>query len=454
MKTRFAPSPTGYLHIGGARTALFAYLAVKKHSGEFVLRIEDTDLERSTQESIDAIFQGMEWLGLKGDGEVVYQTHRFERYEEIIQQLLAEGKAYYCNCSKERLDNLREDLMAKGEKPKYDGCCRDKNLTSGVVRFKNPTSGEISFNDKVKGTITVANTEIDDLIIKRSDNSPTYNLAVVVDDYDMGIDLVVRGDDHINNTPRQINLYQALGWGVPTFAHLPMILGDDGSRMSKRHGATGVMNYRDEGFLPSAMLNYLVRLGWSYGDKEIFSLNEMIELFSLKNVNKAPAKFDKEKLLWINSQHLKHSSADEIYPHLLWHLEKQGITPSENINQVIDLLKERSTTLVEMAKSCAMFYGEVLEFDEKLAQKHFKNKDVLMALQDKLTTLQDWHAENIKTTIKAICDELEVGFGKVGQPLRLVLSGDGNAGAIDTTAELVGKAHTLKRLALAIQLYT
>jgi glutamyl-tRNA synthetase len=454
MKTRFAPSPTGYLHIGGARTALFAYLAVKKHSGEFVLRIEDTDLERSTQESIDAIFQGMEWLGLKGDGEVVYQTHRFERYEEIIQQLLAEGKAYYCNCSKERLDNLREDLMAKGEKPKYDGCCRDKNLTSGVVRFKNPTSGEISFNDKVKGTITVANTEIDDLIIKRSDNSPTYNLAVVVDDYDMGIDLVVRGDDHINNTPRQINLYQALGWGVPTFAHLPMILGDDGSRMSKRHGATGVMNYRDEGFLPSAMLNYLVRLGWSYGDKEIFSLNEMIELFSLKNVNKAPAKFDKEKLLWINSQHLKQSSADEIYPHLLWHLEQQGITPSENINQVIDLLKERSTTLVEMAKSCVMFYGEVLEFDEKLAQKHFKNKDVLMALQDKLTAVEKWSAENIKTTIKAICDELEVGFGKVGQPLRLVLSGDGNAGAIDTTAELVGKTHTLKRLALAIQLYT
>jgi glutamyl-tRNA synthetase len=454
MKTRFAPSPTGYLHIGGARTALFAYLAVKKNGGEFVLRIEDTDLERSTQESIDAIFQGMEWLGLKGEGEVVYQTHRFERYEEIIQQLLAEDKAYYCNCSKERLDNLREDLMAKGEKPKYDGCCRDKNLTSGVVRFKNPNSGAVSFIDEVKGEITVANTEIDDLIIKRSDNSPTYNLAVVVDDYDMGIDLVVRGDDHINNTPRQINLYQALEWSVPTFAHLPMILGDDGSRMSKRHGATGVMNYRDEGFLPSAMLNYLVRLGWSYGDKEIFSLNEMIELFSLKNVNKAPAKFDKEKLLWINSQHLKQSSADEIYPHLLWHLEKQGITPSENINQVIDLLKERSTTLVEMAKSCAMFYGEVLEFDEKLAQKHFKNKAILMALQDKLTAVEKWSAENIKTTIKAICDELEVGFGKVGQPLRLVLSGDGNAGAIDTTADLVGKEQTLKRLALAIQLYT
>jgi glutamyl-tRNA synthetase len=452
MKSRFAPSPTGYLHIGGARTALFAYLAAKKCGGEFKLRIEDTDLERSTTESINAIFEGMEWLGLKSDGEVIYQTARFDRYNEIIEQLLSEDKAYYCNCSKERLDTLREDLMAKGEKPKYDGKCRDLNLDSGVVRFKNPTSGEVTFNDLVKGAITVANSEIDDLIIKRSDGSPTYNLAVVADDYDTQITTVIRGDDHINNTPRQINLYKALGWGEPDFAHLPMILAGDGARMSKRHGATGVMDYRDDGFLPSAMLNYLVRLGWSHGDKEVFTLSEMIELFDLKNVNKAPAKFDKEKLLWLSSEHLKMSSADEIYPHLKYHLEKQNIVVGENINQVIELLKERSKTLVEMAESCKMFYSEIVSFDEKLAKKQFKNKEILQNLKDKLRVLENWQAENIKEVIKSVCDDLEVGFGKVGQPFRLALSGNGNAGAIDITAELVGKEQTIKRLDLAISL--
>lgn len=452
MKSRFAPSPTGYLHIGGARTALFAYLWAKKSGGEFKLRIEDTDLERSTNESIEAIFDGMNWLGLKNDGEAVYQSHKFERYEEIIKQLLNEDKAYYCECSKDRLDKLREELMANGEKPKYDGCCRSKKLTNGVVRFKNPESGAVKFIDEVKGEIVVANSEIDDLIIRRSDGSPTYNLAVVVDDFDMDITVVIRGDDHINNTPRQINIYQALGWDIPHFAHLPMILGSDGARLSKRHGATGVMTYRDLGILPQALLNYLVRLGWSFGDKEIFSLDEMIELFELKNINKAPAKFDYEKLLWLNSEYLKSMNAKDVLAHLQWHLDEQQIVVGDNILKVIDLLKERSKTLVEIGESCKMFYGEITEFDEKLAKKHFKNKDILTTLKTKLEDLQNWRADDIKSSIKEVCDELEIGFGKVGQPFRLALSGNGNAGAIDLTAEFVGKNQTITRLGLAINL--
>ena len=451
MKSRFAPSPTGYLHIGGVRTALFAYLWAKNINGEFRLRIEDTDLERSTPQSIKAILDGMDWLGLQSDKEVVYQTQNFARYETIIQQLLAKNKAYYCECSKQRLDILREELMQKGQKPKYDGKCRDKKLSSGVVRFKNPTTGDVVFTDKVKGEIVVSNSEIDDLIIRRSDNSPTYNLAVVVDDYDMAINMVIRGDDHINNTPRQINLYKALNWKIPEFAHLPMILGDDGARLSKRHGSISVMQYKEDGFLPSAMLNYLVRLGWSYGDKEIFSFNEMKELFSLKNISKSPARFDMEKLLWINSEHIKNSSANEIYPHLKYHLDKQNIPFQDNIKQIIQLLKERNKTLVEMAQSCQMFYGEITTFTPKLAKKQFKNKDILKSLKEKLSNLDEWKAENIKEIINQVCTELEVGFGKVGQPLRLALSGDGNAGAIDITTELVGREAALKRLSLAIE---
>jgi glutamyl-tRNA synthetase len=277
-KTRFAPSPTGFLHIGGARTALFSWLFSKKNKGQFLLRIEDTDLERSTQKSIDAILEGMDWLGLDYEGKEIYQTQRFDRYKEIIQKLLDEDKAYYCTCSKERLNTLREELTQKGEKAKYDGLCRDAKHNSGVVRFKNPLEGVVEFNDEVKGQISIANKELDDLIIARSnDGSPTYNLSVVVDDFDMNVDVVIRGDDHINNTPRQINLYKALGWDVPKFAHLPMILGSDGARLSKRHGAMSVMQYRDDGFLPEALLNYLVRLGWSYGDQEVFSITQMID---------------------------------------------------------------------------------------------------------------------------------------------------------------------------------
>ncbi len=455
MKSRFAPSPTGYLHIGGARTALFAWAFAKKQQGQFVLRIEDTDKERSTQASIDAILQGMDWLGLDYDEGPFYQTQRFERYEAVIQQLLDEDKAYYCECSKQRLEDLRETLMAKGEKAMYDGCCRDKHLAPGndrVVRFKNPDEGVVAFEDAVKGQISIANKELDDLIIARGDGTPTYNLTVVVDDYDMEISHVIRGDDHINNTPRQINLYQALDWDLPEFAHLPMILGSDGARLSKRHGAVSVMAYRDAGYLPEALLNYLVRLGWSHGDQEVFSLDEIVALFDLKDINKAPASFNEEKLLWLNQEYIKNATPEHLITHLQWHLDAQSIDTSQgaDLASVVASLQQRSKTLLEMVAGLKMFYQEFDAFDEKLANKQFKDKAPLTVLMEKLSHTSLWEAEEIKAVIKQVCDELEIGFGKVGQPFRLALSGDGNAGNIDMVAELMGKEKTLGRLAKAI----
>lgn len=453
MKSRFAPSPTGFLHIGGARTALFAWLWAKKQHGTFILRIEDTDQARSTQESVDAILQGMEWLGLNYDEKPYYQTQRFARYQTIIEQLLNEKKAYYCQCSQERLKILRDEQMKNGEKAKYDGHCQHKNLTSGVVRFQNPTRAAVVFTDLVKGKISVDNQQLDDLIIARSDGSPTYNLTVVVDDHDMGIDCVIRGDDHINNTPRQINLYQALDWQLPNFAHLPMILGDDGARLSKRHGAVSVMAYRDAGFLPEALLNYLVRLGWSYGNQEIFSINEMIELFALENVNKASANFNQDKLLWLNCEYIKVANTQHLIKNLAWHLQNQNIiiNKTPDINAVVAHLQTRSKTLLEMADSMKMFYQDFDNFDEKLAHKHFKNKAVLELLLAKLSVLEAWTDQEINRVIKQICDDLDIGFGKVGQPFRLALSGNGNAGSIDLVAQLLGKKTTLKRLGLAIE---
>ena len=458
MKSRFAPSPTGYLHIGGARTALFAWLWAKRQHGKFILRIEDTDLERSTQKSVDAILDGMRWLGLEHDEGPYYQTDRFDRYKAVIQQLLDEDKAYYCECSAERLQTLREELMAKGEKAKYDGCCQHKNLTSGVVRFRNPAEGNVVFSDMVKGEITVNNKELDDLIIARSDGTPTYNLTVVVDDHDMEIDCVIRGDDHINNTPRQINLYQALDWTLPEFAHLPMILGADGARLSKRHGAVSVMAYRDAGFLPEALLNYLVRLGWSYGDQEVFSIDEMITLFDLKDVNKAPGSFDQDKLLWLNQEYIKTADTQHLIDQLAWHLNEQAIDISSgpDIIKVIDALRERCKTLVEMAESMKMFYQDFKSFDEKAASKQFKPaaEPIITALIVKYSELEDWSSEAIHDIVKQVCDEQEIGFGKVGQPFRLALSGTGNAGSIDTVAELVGKNRTIERLNMALDYIT
>ena len=454
MKSRFAPSPTGFLHIGGARTALFAWLWAKKNKSNFVLRIEDTDRERSTQASVEAILDGLEWLGLDYDEGPIYQSDRFGRYNEVIQELLSSGQAYYCDCSKERLESMRETQIENKEKPKYDGCCREKSLESGVVRFRNPDDGSVIFNDFVKGEVVISNSELDDLVISRSDGTPTYNLTVVVDDHDMQIECVIRGDDHINNTPKQINLYEALGWSVPKFAHVPMILGSDGSRLSKRHGALNLLSYRDEGFLPDALLNYLVRLGWSHGDQEIFSIDEMIELFELKNINNSPASFNQEKLEWINQNYIKTCALSELIKHLNWHLDhlEVNLDDGPKIDELVEFLRERSQSLLDLSKSCVMFYKDFDDFDESQANKTFtlNAKDVLEDLLSHLSELNDWSANNIHSIIESICDERNIGFGKVGQPFRLTLSGDGKSGSIDKSAQFVGKKRTLARLKKAI----
>ncbi len=454
MKSRFAPSPTGYLHIGGARTALFAWLWAKKHDSKFVLRIEDTDKSRSTQDSVDAILQGIDWLGLSYDEGPIYQSDRVERYKEVLSQLVNEGKAYYCECTKERLEKMREAQILSGNKPKYDGCCRNKKLKSGVIRFLNPDNGTVSFNDYVKGEIEIANTELDDLIIARSDGSPTYNLTVVVDDHDMEIECVIRGDDHINNTPKQINLYEALDWNIPRFAHVPMILGADGSRLSKRHGAVNLLLYRNEGFLPKALLNYIVRLGWSHGDQEIFSVDEMIDLFELEKINKSSASFNQEKLDWINQSYIKTSEINELVSELKWHLNQLSIDLNNgpDIKKVVEALRDRSKSLVDMAKNCVMFYHDFENFDSNLATKFF-NLESRLVLHDLLinfNTLEQWTAEHIHEVIQSICESRNVGFGKVGQPFRLAISGDGKAGSIDKCAQLVGKKRVLLRLKMAI----
>jgi len=454
MKSRFAPSPTGYLHIGGARTALFAWLWAKKNNSKFVLRIEDTDKERSTQSSVDAILEGMDWLGLDYDEGPIYQSDRTERYNEVISELLVKDKAYYCDCSIERLEIMREEQNAKKEKPKYDGCCRSKGLKNGVIRFLNPDKGDVNFNDYVKGEINISNSELDDLIISRSDGSPTYNLTVVVDDHDMEIECVIRGDDHINNTPKQINLYEAMGWSIPKFAHVPMILGSDGSRLSKRHGALNLLSYRDEGLLPHALLNYIVRLGWSHGDQEIFSVDEMIQLFELNSINNSPASFNQEKLEWINQSHIKTIEVKVLVSNLKWHLDQLDIEIDNgpNINEVVDALRGRSKSLVDMAQSCIMFYNDFKEFDSIQADKVFtkESKLVLVDLLTNLNDLRSWTAENIHSVNKAICESRDIGFGKVGQPFRLAISGNGNAGSVDISAQLVGKEKTLLRIKMAV----
>ena len=450
MRSRFAPSPTGDLHIGGARTALFSYLLAKRQGGKFLLRIEDTDLVRSNIDSTRAILETMAWLGLDYDGEVVYQSARFARYREIIEQLLNNDKAYYCECSKERLDNLRETLIAQGKKPKYDGKCRDKKLIEGAVRFRNTCSGSVCFLDLVRAQVCVENNELDDLIIARSDGSPTYNLCVVVDDFDMKIDYVIRGDDHINNTPRQINLYQALGWHLPHFIHLPMILDADGKRLSKRRAALSVMAYKEAGFLPDALVNYLLRLGFAKGDKEIFSRIEMLSAFKISGLSRASANFDENKLLWFNQYYIKHSTNKILLQHLKYHLEKNhiDIKGGADILRVIELLKMRVKTLKEMAQACRLFYEDFASFDEKMTKKYFHTQsyEILQDLVKRFTHLENWHQDKINKIIQSLCADYDVGFAKVAQPLRLALSGSGVSPSIDITTELIGKKRTLRRL--------
>ncbi len=458
LRTRFAPSPTGYLHIGGARTALYSWLHARKHGGRFVLRIEDTDRERSTEESVNAILEGMTWLGLDYDEGPFYQTHRFDRYDEVIQQLLDKGLAYYCYCSREELDVMREEAMTRKEKPRYDGRCRVRSEpregVEPVIRFKNPTEGAVVIDDLIKGKVVISNSELDDLIIARSDGTPTYNLTVVVDDWDMGVTHVIRGDDHLNNTPRQINLLRALGAEPPTYAHVPMILGEDGKRLSKRHGAVSVMQYREDGYLPEALLNYLVRLGWSHGDREIFSLDEMIELFDVNDVNVAASTFNPEKLLWLNQQYIMAAAPEKIAHHLGIHLGKLGIDPTEgpDILEVVAAQKERAQTLVEMAEISEFIYRDFEAFDETAAKKNLRPvaREPLEKMREALAAVDDWTPETLHQTVNQVAEALELKMGKVAQPLRVAVVGRAASPGIDVTLHLVGKAACLRRIDMAL----
>lgn len=457
-KTRFAPSPTGFLHVGGARTALYSWLHAKANNGEFVLRIEDTDIERSTQEACDAILDGMNWLGLNWNEGPYYQTKRFDRYNEIIAQMLDKGTAYKCYCSRERIESLREEQAANGEQQKYDGCCRDLAPRDTdepfVVRFKNPIEGSVIFEDHVRGRIEISNSMLDDLIIKRTDGVPTYNFCVVVDDWDMGITCVVRGEDHINNTPRQINILKALGAPIPEYAHVSMILGDDGAKLSKRHGAVGVMQYRDDGYLPEALLNYLVRLGWSHGDQEVFSMEEMISFFKLDDINKAASAFNTDKLNWLNQHYIKSLAPEYVASHLEWHMADQKIDTSNGpaLAELVIALSERAKTLKELAASSRYFYEDFAEFDETQAKKHLRGValEPLTLVKSKLEALTDWSVESLHAVIEATAAELDVGMGKVGMPLRVAVTGAGQSPGLDLTLFLIGKDRSVERISKAI----
>ncbi|MDM8559235.1 glutamate--tRNA ligase [Candidatus Parabeggiatoa sp. HSG14] len=461
VRTRFAPSPTGYLHVGGVRTALFSWLYARKHGGQFVLRIEDTDRERSTEASVNAILEGMTWLGLQSDEGPFYQTERFDRYREVIKQLLAEDKAYYCYCSKERLETLRAKQMARKQKPRYDGRCRHLTSTpphvKPVVRFKNPEVGEVVVRDLIKGTVIFKNNELDDLIIARGDGTPTYNLTVVIDDWDMRITHVIRGDDHLNNTPRQINILEALGATLPQYAHVPMILGNDGQRLSKRHGAVSVMNYKQEGYLPEALLNYLVRLGWSHGDQEIFSQQEMIDFFEINAVHGSPSAFNSEKLLWLNQHYIKMGNPDQLAKHLQFQCNqlKMDTTQGPPLVEVVKTQVERAKTFQEMAKNSQVFFKDTIEFDDKAVRKNLKPAiyKPLTDLCERLEYLEDWTAEAIHALVHAIAEQYELKLGKIAQPLRVAVTGGTVSPPIDITVYLIGQVRSVERIKRALTLF-
>jgi glutamyl-tRNA synthetase len=459
MRVRFAPSPTGYLHIGGARTALFNYLLARRSKGRFILRIEDTDVERSTQDSVDAILNAMEWLGLDYDEGPYYQSERFDLYREKIQFLLDCGKAYKCYCSAEELEQKREAAIQKGEKPQYDGTCRsltqDRPGQPYVVRFKTTRDGYTAFDDLIKGNISFNNSELDDMIIQRTDGTPTYNFVVVVDDAEMGLTHVVRGDDHVNNTPRQIQIYKALGYPVPKFAHVPMILGADKKRLSKRHGATSVMAYRDMGYLPEAMVNYLVRLGWSHGDEEIFSMPELIEKFSLEHVGRSAGVFNPDKLLWLNEHYIKSGDPQRLGPLLLEYLEREGVRTAGGPDpaEVVKTLQDRSKTMVEMAQKAAFYYLDEPEYDEKAVAKFFTSEQIPVFTEVR-SALADatFDAEGIECAFKQVLEQTGLKFGKVGQPTRVALSGGTSAPGIYEVALVLGRERCIQRLNKAIEM--
>jgi len=463
--TRFAPSPTGFLHIGGVRTALFSYLYARKNNGKFLLRIEDTDLQRSTQEAVDAILEGMRWLGMENDEQTYYQTTRFNRYNEVVKQLIDEDKAYYCFCSKERLDDLRAEQKANKQRSRYDERCRDLNRVPQagedfVVRFKNPIEGEVIWHDAVKGEIKISNKELDDMIIQRTDGSPTYNFCVVVDDFDMGITHIIRGDDHVNNTPKQINIYKSLNAKLPVFAHVPMILGADGTKLSKRHGSVNVMQYREDGYLPQAINNYLVRLGWSHGDKEIFSKEEMITDFDLEHISPSPSRFDTEKLNWLNKHYIRTSDIEEIQDELIYHFEKNNldVRKGPDFQTLIDIMGEKVNTIVELVNMSKYFYTDEIEFDPKAVKKWFKatTGEILALCIEKIKALSDSDWQNDKAlhnVITEVMAEKEVGMGKVGMPMRVATTGSSQSPDIGITLKMIGKDRVIARLELTIATY-
>jgi glutamyl-tRNA synthetase len=452
--TRFAPSPTGLLHVGGVRTALFCWLYARRYAGKFILRIEDTDRERSTPQAVQVILDGMDWLGLKADAGPFYQTQRSGRYAEVLERMLREGSAYQCFCTKEELEAERAKQLTLKEKPRYSGLCRDRTEpragVAPVVRFKNPMDGTVVVEDLVHGPVVFENRELDDLIMARSDGTPTYNFCVVVDDMDMAITHVIRGDDHLNNTPRQMNMLRALGATPPAYAHVPMILGADGAKLSKRHGAVSVLQYDEEGFLPWALLNYLVRLGWSHGDQEVFTLEEMIAAFDIKDLNKAAAAFDPEKLLWLNQQHMMRSDSAKVAPYLRAQLRRLGVDTDDQelLEGVVCAQRERAKTLKEMAQNSRYFFARDIELDPKAAKKHLTASELptLEQLRGRLATLPQWSATALNEILKSLAAELGVGLGKIAQPLRVAVTGSQVSPPIDVTLALLGRETTLARL--------
>ena len=456
--TRFAPSPTGMLHVGGVRTALFSWLYARHTGGRFLLRVEDTDRERSTEEAVRVILEGMAWLGLDADEKVVFQSQRFDRYQAVLERMLRAGTAYRCYCTKAELDALRERQVARKEKPRYTGICRERTEprpgVDPVVRFRNPLDGVVVVEDLVHGPVTFQNAELDDLIIARSDGTPTYNFSVVVDDMDMGITHVIRGDDHLNNTPRQMNMLQALGATVPVYAHVPMILGPDGAKLSKRHGAVSVLQYEEDGYLPDALLNYLVRLGWSHGDQEVFTRAEMIAVFDIRDVNKAASAFNPEKLLWLNQQHMVRAAPAALVPYLRAQLRRLGCDCSDGalLEGVILAQRERTKTMKEMAHNSRFLFVEHIEIDAKAAAKYLggEGRDTLSQVRGQLDQLPQWNALAIHAALNDIATRLQSGLGKVAQPLRVAVTGAAVSPPIDVTLELLGRARTLERIDAAL----
>jgi glutamyl-tRNA synthetase len=459
-RTRFAPSPTGFLHIGGARTALYCYLEARRRGGQFILRIEDTDQERSTQAAIDAILQAMDWLGLDYDEGPIYQTERLDRYREVAAQLVAAGKAYYAYETKEELDAMREAAMAANLKPRYDSRARELNLPlrddpSRVIRLKNPLEGSVVFHDKIKGRIEWSNAELDDLVLIRSDGYPTYNFAVVIDDLDMGITDVIRGDDHVNNTPRQINIYEALGAPVPAFSHMPMILDPEGAKLSKRHGAANVMQYREDGYLPHALVNYLVRLGWSHGDQEIFSKAEMVSLFKIEDVNSKASRLDPAKLGWLNQHYLKTDDPVAVAKHLEPQLLAAGydLAAGPAPADVVVALRDRVQTLKDMAARAAVWYRPLAGYDDAAVAKHLVPEAAapLREARSRLAALASWSADSVQGALQATAEALGLGMGKVAQPLRVAITGTQVSPDIGHTVYLAGRAAALARIDAALQ---